>query len=43
MVIGSKEPRDVIKAIHKEWCMDVGFLTMGFWSDNSGEFRKSLW
>ena len=40
VVLKSKEPEEVIKAIHEEWCMDVGFPTVGFWSDNSGEFRN---
>ena len=41
-VIQNKEPETIIKALHEEWClsMSVGFPTVGFWSDNGGEFMN---
>ena len=29
-----------MKAIHGNWCMDIGYPTVGFWADNGGEFRN---
>ena len=35
-----KNPQSIIKAVHEAWCMNVGYLTVGFWVDNGGEFRN---
>ena len=40
-VILNKELETIIRALHEEWCLDVGFPMVGFWSDNGGEFRNS--
>ena len=39
-VVRSKLPEKIIKGIHEGWCMNFGFPTVGFWSDNGGEFRN---
>ena len=39
-VISDKNPKRIIKAIHKAWCMNVGYPNVGFWADNRGEFRN---
>ena len=40
VVVKNKQPETIIKALHEEWCLNVGFPTMGFWSNNGGEFRN---
>merc|ERR1712030_13939 len=40
-VLKDKTPESVINALHQGWCMEVGFPTVGWWSDNGGEFRNS--
>merc|ERR1712074_48942 len=41
VVIKDKNPDTIIKALHNSWCMDIGFPTIGWWSDNGGEFRNA--
>merc|ERR1711905_36468 len=40
-VLKDKTPESIINALHQGWCMEVGFPTVGWWSDNGGEFRNS--
>ena len=40
IVIKDKNPETIIKGIHEEWCLEVGFPMFGFWADNEGEFRN---
>merc|ERR1711905_8676 len=40
-VLKDKTPESVINALHHSWCMEVGYPTVGWWSDNGGEFRNS--
>ena len=30
-----------MKTLHEEWCMDLGFPSVGFWCDIGGEFRNA--
>ena len=39
--MNDKKPEMIMKAIHRTLCMDLGFLSVGFWCDNSGEVRDS--
>ena len=41
IVLKDKTPESVIKGLHRAWCMDLGFPTVGFWADNGGEFKNS--
>merc|ERR1712074_249508 len=40
-VLKDKTPESVINALHLSWCMEVGYPTVGWWSDNGGEFRNA--
>ena len=35
--IKDKTADSVIKAMYYNWCMTIGFLSNGFWSDNGGD------
>ena len=41
VVINDKRAETVMNALHAEWCMDLGFPSVGFWCDNGGEFRNA--
>ena len=41
VVINDKKAETVMNAVHLEWCMNLGFPSVGFWCDNGGEFRNS--
>ena len=40
IVLKDKTPESVIKGLYREWCLDIGFATVGFWADNKGEFKN---
>ena len=40
-VVNNKNPGTIIKALHRSWCMDIGYPTVGFWCDNGGEFLNA--
>ena len=40
-VLNDKNPESIVKALHRGWCLPYGYPTVGFWSDNGGEFRNS--
>ena len=40
-VLNNKKPETIVKALHRGWCLPYGYPTIGFWSDNGGEFRNS--
>ena len=40
-VLNDKKPESIVKALHRGWCLPYGYPTIGFWSDNGGEFRNS--
>ena len=40
VVVKNKQPDTIIKALHRSWCMDLGYPTVGFWCDNGSEFRN---
>ena len=39
--LNDKNPESIVKALHRGWCLPYGYPTVGFWSDNGGEFRNS--
>ena len=41
IVIKNKLPDTVMEGLHKSWCMNLGYPAVGFWADNSGEFKNS--
>ena len=40
-VSNDNKPDTVVKALHRGWCLPYWYPTIGFWSDNEGEFRNS--
>ena len=40
-VLNDKKPETIVKALHRGWCLPYRYPTIGFWSDNGGEFRNS--
>ena len=39
--MNDKKPETIVKALHRGWCLPYRYPTIGFWSDNRGEFRNS--
>merc|ERR1712089_17717 len=39
-LIANKKTDTVMQAIMDSWCMNAGFLTLGFYADNGGEFSN---
>ena len=40
-VLNDKKPESLMKALRREGCLPYQYPTVGFWSDNGGEFRNS--
>ena len=40
-VLKDKKPESIVKALQRGWCLPYGYPTVGFWSDNGGEFRNA--
>ena len=40
-MIKDKKPETIVTVLHRGWCLPYGYPTIGFWSDNGGEFRNS--
>ena len=40
-MLNDKKPETIVKALHRGWCLYYRYPTIGFWSDNGGEFIKS--
>merc|ERR1712239_51855 len=40
-VLNDRKPETIVKALHRGWCLPYGYTTIGFWSDNGGEFGNS--
>ena len=40
-VLNDKKPESIVRVLHRGWCLPYGYPTVGFWSDNGGEFRNS--
>ena len=39
-MLKNKLPENVIKGLHSGWCINFGFPTVGFYTDNGGEFHN---
>ena len=39
-VVKNKSAEDIVDAVHHGWCLQYGFPSKGFWSDNGKEFQN---
>ena len=39
MLINNKKAGTIIQAVMDNWCMDLGFPTIGFFADNVGKYE----
>ena len=40
IVIKEKSANSVIKGVHRGWCINYGYITVGSHDDNGGEFKN---